>query len=68
MLLTLLIIGIPDPDSNAEFDGDSLAGCHLLVSWSCLLLLLSQCQRQGCTDNVLTSNMEMKKNGKTNPV
>ena len=50
-------------DSQPEGEGVNLDGCHLIVSWSCLLLLLTKCQRDDCADNILTSNLEVSRNG-----
>ena len=55
--------------SNSQPDdvgGVSLDGCYLLVSWSCLIPLLSRCQREGCVDQVLPCNMDVSRNGKNN--
>ena len=54
------------PDDDAV--GVCLDGCYLLVSWSSLLTLLSKCQREGCSDQVLPCNMIVSKNGITNNV
>ena len=50
-------------DSQPEGDGVNLDGCHLILSWSCLLLLLTTCQQDGCADNILASNLEVSRNG-----
>ena len=51
------------PDSQPESEGVNLNGCLLIVPWSFILILLSKCQRQGCADQVLPSNMELSRNG-----
>ena len=38
-------------------------GAHLIVSWSCLVKLLSICQHPGCGDQVLTDSMDITRNG-----
>lgn len=51
-------------DSQPDDEGCvSLEGSHLLVSWSCLVVLLSKCQRESCADLVLPSNMDVSRNG-----
>ena len=50
-------------DSQPEGDGVNMDGSHLIVSWSCLLLLLTKCQRDDCADNILASNIEVSRNG-----
>jgi len=41
----------------------NLNGSLLIVSWSCLLTLLSICKHQGCGDSVLPSNMDISRKG-----
>ena len=49
----------PEPVSG-EVDMD---GAHLIVSWSCLITLLSICKHPGCGDQVLPDNMDITRNG-----
>ena len=38
----------------------------LIVPWACILILLSKCQRHGCSEQVLPSNMELSRKGNGN--
>ena len=56
-------------DSQPDDEGVvSLEGCHLLVSWSCLVALLSKCQRADCADQVLPCNMDVLRKGNRNAI
>ena len=59
-----LIKLIPDEsDFQTETEGVNLTGSLLIVPWACLLILLSKCQRHGCGEQVLPSNMELSRKG-----
>ena len=49
--------------SQPESEGETLDRSILLVPWVSLLLLLTKCQRVGCADQVLASNMSASRNG-----
>ena len=61
-LLSKLFSGTPD--SKPEDVRVDLSRCHLIVSWSSLLPLLSKCQDQDCAEQVLPDNMKISKNGR----
>ena len=52
-----------ESDSQPESEGVNLAGALLIVPWCCIMMLLSKCQRPGCADQVLPSNMNMSRKG-----
>ena len=52
-----------DPDSECEVDGVKIDGSFLIVPWACILLLLSKCQRHGCAEQVLPSNVKVSRKG-----
>ena len=49
----------PEPASGEVH----MDGAHLIVSWSCLITLLSICKHPGCGDQVLPDNMDITRNG-----
>ena len=53
-------------DSETETDGANIDGSFLIVPWTCILLLLSKCQRHGCAEPVLPSNVKVSRKGTTN--
>ena len=54
---------ISEPDSQPTCEGVNLEGSLLIIPWISVLLLLSKCQRLGCGDQVLESNMKLSRNG-----
>ena len=54
---------IDDPDSECEVDGVKIDGSFLIVPWACILLLLSKCQKHGCAEQVLPSNVKVSRKG-----
>ena len=50
-------------DSEPETEGVKIDGSLLIVPWACILMLLSKCQRHGCSDQVLPSNVKVSRKG-----